>query len=697
VLEQRLNRLRSIGLGAWLGAGSVIVTAAAIAAMAFVCVQILDALVRQEGITRAQLAGASAREALQRAGEDALASARVLSERPTLQRLLADQRDASLQTFLRRFCTSSRLDTCAVLGPEGVVAAVGDPVPWAQVTRAINEQGERFMLAPAGGEPPIFGAAVEIPGHSRMRAVTAVRADRRLLADIGEQVGARVSMVNYATYVPASEDPLTLLHSEALSDGRSAARRLTKPDAYVASVLVSASTGELVGLMDVSLDAAEFDRIVADVTRQLVWIAIIVAALAGLAGMLYGRWIARPITQLRDAAVRIGQGDFAVSIPPVAPKQLGELAATMDEMQRNLVELTTALRHREAEAQAVLGGIVEGVYAVDSERRIRYVNPQAARLLGRSEDELLGRFCGDVLNPHAVDGERPCTRNCPILIARKRGRAQAAERLCLPDGRTRSTVIVSAAPVDGQQVQVIRDETDLEAARRARDSVLAHISHEFRTPVAAQLASLELLRDGLGKLTEAEQRTLFESFSRGALRLMRLIDNLLESVRIESGQLTIRRQRVALDDVVSEAAELVAPLLAQRGQKLEVRLPEDMPEIIGDSQRLTQVFVNLLSNAVKFAPESGEIRIGGELRDGHARLWVEDEGPGVEEHDSTTLFDRFRRGSDAEPDAPGLGLGLWIVKSIIERHGGHVGVERVEDRCTRFWVSLPLAPVGEPA
>src|SRR5690606_32670944 len=118
---------------------------------------------------------------------------------------------------------------------------------------------------------------------------------------------------------------------EALSDGRSAARRLTKPDAYVASVLVSASTGELVGLMDVSLDAAEFDRIVADVTRQLVWIAIIVAALAGLAGMLYGRWIARPITQLRDAAVRIGQGDFAVSIPPVAPKQLGELAATMDE------------------------------------------------------------------------------------------------------------------------------------------------------------------------------------------------------------------------------------------------------------------------------------------------------------------------------------------------------------------------------
>src|SRR5579883_1171036 len=105
----------------------------------------------------------------------------------------------------------------------------------------------------------------------------------------------------------------------------------------------------------------------------------------------------------------------------------------------------------------------------------------------------------------------------------------------------RTTLITSSGPVEGLQVQVIRDETELEAVRRARDSVLANISHEFRTPLAAQLATIELLRERLTE-SNAEHAPLVRSLERGTLRLTRLIDNLLESVRIESGQLAIRRQ-----------------------------------------------------------------------------------------------------------------------------------------------------------
>src|ERR1700689_4177755 len=146
--------------------------------------------------------------------------------------------------------------------------------------------------------------------------------------------------------------------------------------------------------------------------------ATIVAAIAGRLGVLYGRWLARPVGALRELAERIGRGDFSTALPAVAPLEVGALARSMDEMRRNLVDLTDTLRRREAEAQTVLSGVVEGVYAVDHERRIRYANPQVARLLGRPAGEIVGQFCGDVLQPQRVNGERPCEHNCPIIAER---------------------------------------------------------------------------------------------------------------------------------------------------------------------------------------------------------------------------------------------------------------------------------------
>ncbi len=114
-------------------------------------------------------------------------------------------------------------------------------------------------------------------------------------------------------------------------------------------------------------------------------------------------------------------------------------------------------------------------------------------------------------------------------------------------------VLTSAKPVDNLQVQELRDETELEAVRRARDTVLANVSHEFRTPLAAQLASIELLRAGLHTRTPAQLEELVLSLERGTLRLTQLIDNLLESVRIEAGQLDIRHQSIDLADVIEDA------------------------------------------------------------------------------------------------------------------------------------------------
>jgi signal transduction histidine kinase/HAMP domain-containing protein len=683
------NSQPRVGLASWLGGGSVFVVLLAVAAIAIACGILLNRLVQQQALVRAQLAVATARELLRRAGEDALSDARVLAERPTLQRLLETEPNSGLEPFLRRYSDSTDTDVAAVIRGEAAVAQSGPEVNWAQIATALQEQGERFLIAPKNGGPIIWGAAAAIPG-SEMRAVTLKFTSNAALVSLSRQVGAQLSVTNFATYHAPPDDEMTPLHTQALTGpGGAAAGKLRHGDPYAATIVLAAQTGEVVGLLDARLSSAEFGG----ATRNFEWIlavvAIIVAVIAGFLGVLYGRWLAQPVIALRGLAERMGRGDFSVAIPAGAPLEVDALARSMDEMRRNLVNLTEALRRREAEAQAVLSGVVEGVFAVDIERRIRYANAQVANLLQRPESEIVGRFCGDVLQPQPHNGERPCVHHCPIVAARTSPQSSAREILCLRDGSTRSTIVLSAPPVQGVQVQILRDETDLEAARRARDSVLGNISHEFRTPLAAQLASIELLRDGLKDMPPEAQQELLSNVERGVLRLMRLIDNLLESVRIEAGQDTIRQQPVDLLDVVVDARDLIAPLLRQRQLSVSIDDSGIGAIVRGDAQRLGQVFVNLLSNAAKFAPEGSTIRLGGQRSGAQVDVWIEDEGPGVPDGSSSAIFERFQRGVGTEPDAPGLGLGLWIVKSIVERHGGTVRMERTPAQRTRFTLSLP--------
>jgi signal transduction histidine kinase len=689
VTSDKSNSQPQVGLASWLGGGSVFIVLLAVAAIAITCALLLNRLVQQQALVRAQLAVATARELLRRAGEDALSDARVLAERPTLQRLLESEPNSGVAPFLRRFSETIGTDVTALMRGDTALAQSGPAIDWPEIATALQEQGERFVVAPKDGGALIWGAAAPVPGTD-VRAITLKLTDQALLDKLGAQVGAQLRAVNFATYHAPPDDDMTPLHTRALANpGGAAAGRLPGNSPYAATMVLAAQTGEVVGLLDARLGGAEFLA----ATRSFDWIlgttAIIVAAIAGLLGVLYGRWLARPVVALRELAERIGRGDFSTALPAVAPLEVGALARSMDEMRRNLVDLTDTLRRREAEAQTVLSGVIEGVYAVDHERRIRYANAQVARLLGRPAGEIVGQFCGDVLQPQRVNGERPCECNCPIIAARASPQASLREMLCLADGSTRSAIVLSAPPVQGVQVQILRDETELEATRRARDSVLGNISHEFRTPLAAQLASIELLRDGLSDMSVEAQRELLSNVERGVLRLMRLIDNLLESVRIEAGQHSIRQQPVDLAEVIADARDLIEPLLRQRQLTIELDRSGIGAIVRGDAQRLGQVFVNLIANAAKFAPEGSTIRIGGKRSDTQFEVWVEDEGPGVQQGASDSIFERFQRGADSEPDAPGLGLGLWIVKSIMERHGGTVRMQRTHDQRTRFVLSLP--------
>ena len=695
VTRQRLDELRrvfgaerSFATTLALTLGGLLL--AAIVALATSGVGLLRQQAEEQALARVELAGVSARDELRRRSDEALTSARLLAGRPTLLRLVREGNPEQIDFFLRRFCETAGFDACAVVIGDSVTAAVG-PIRWDQLAGPVAEQGERFMVATPSAPDGALGATAELQAMPGVRVVVARYFDRRLATALGERAGVEIRLVRLSDWLEAVDPDLKELHSAAVTDGRTVARLIPAENAYASSTPVSAVTGEGVALIEARLPEATVAGAVDRFVRRLTVIAAVLAVLALLAAWLLARRIGDPVQALADAARRLGRGDFSTAVPAGGTAEVAALGRTMDDMRRNLIELTAVLRKREAEAQALLQGVVEGVFAVDGERRIRYLNAQGARMLGVDAASAVGRFCGDVLRPCGDGGARPCDSNCPIVAARAAGKAEATERLQAADGSHRVVVIGSAGAVEGLQVQVMRDETEIEAVRRTRDAILANIAHEFRTPLAAQQASIELLRDGLHTMSGEQVEELVVSLQRGTLRLTRLIDNLLESIRIESGQLAIRRQAVDLAQVVEDAEQLVGGLLVQRRQSLRVELPAGLPVIQGDAQRLAQVFTNLLANANKFGPEGSEIRVGGAASGDECTVWVEDEGPGVPGPQGESIFERFYRAADQEPEPRGMGLGLWIVKSIVERHGGRARVERTPAGRTRFSVTLPVA------
>jgi signal transduction histidine kinase len=534
---------------------------------------------------------------------------------------------------------------------------------------------------------------VEVLSQRGAVVVTVILLDEALSQQIGREIGLTVTILEREAALAGS--PQAVLRSRAVVGGEPAAARLDAVGLYVATLPLRAPSGEVVGVVETELPTTNVTLSLHNLIETLLFLTLGVAALAAFISFLFGRWLGRPLRALTDAAARIGHGDFSTPIAAQSGGEIGSLAATFEEMRQRLLQLTAHLRREQAESNAIITNVVEGVFTVDRQRRLRYINPQAAAMLGVEPKDAIGRFCGDVLNPQGPDQVRPCEEHCPIVHSRFRAGARAVEHLLLHSGQSRTVIIASAPPDEGQQVQVMRDETEVEATRRLRDAILANISHEFKTPLSAQLASIDLLLDQLPDLTTDQIGELVLSLQRGTLRLTHLIDNLLESVRIEAGEYTIRRRPVSVDEVIEQALELTRPLLQQRGQEVSVELPYPLPTLTGDAPRLTQVFVNLLANASKFSPAGSAIHIGGVVGPEALTVWVEDQGPGLPQPAGQALFTRFMRSPAEEPDQSGVGLGLWIVKSIVERHGGAVDA-RSSSAGTRMCVTLPVAVSPTP-
>ena len=227
-------------------------------------------------------------------------------------------------------------------------------------------------------------------------------------------------------------------------------------------------------------------------------------------------------------------------------------------------------------------------------------------------------------------------------------------------------------------------------------TVLATVAHELRGPLTALATSSELLAEDFLHLDPQQVKNMLGAMHRRTLWLQGLVENLLCAATIREGRLQLYRQSLSLTDLLADVEAVVGPLLEQRGQRLRVRRAANLPEVLADSRRLGQVLINLILNASKFGAANTVIDVTISRRGGVIRVAVADRGPGVSPEQAHRLFEPYYRApATSGSGKDGVGLGLSIVKSIVEAHGGQVGVESRRGGGARFWFSVPT--VGHTA
>ncbi len=333
--------------------------------------------------------------------------------------------------------------------------------------------------------------------------------------------------------------------------------------------------------------------------------------------------------------------------------------------------------------------ISEGIVTFDADARISYFSPGAERITGWSSQEANNRHINQVFH---LPGEQEnflnqlpgLERTGDILI---HTRTNHIKKLAVHVSK-----IESCNQEHAQTALIICDASEEGSTQHLRSSFLANISHEFRTPLSAINASVEYLLEEVEPLSKAEIKELLASIHISVTGLQTLIDNLLESINIEAGRFNIRLQSTDIQEVVTEAGHIMQPLLNRRNQSLCIHQPEQLPMIEADPLRLTQVLVNLLSNASKYGPIGQTIEIDLEvIGDRLLRVAVADQGPGIPERDREKLFQRFARLNHQDGAQYGVGLGLSVVKAIVEEHRGEAGMDARPGGGSVFWFSIPIA------
>ena len=398
-------------------------------------------------------------------------------------------------------------------------------------------------------------------------------------------------------------------------------------------------------------------------------LAALLVVIGAIVSLLISRTITRPIVKLRRGAEEIMKGNLDYKVGTRAGDEIGQLSRQFDSMTANLREsrdkledYSTSLEKKVEERTTELNERVK-----ESERqRVALIN------IAQDLDETNKNLKTEVTERKRVERELQ-ERNEQLDAQNEELQSQTEELVT-------------------QQQEIIEKTGEVERANQLKSEFLASMSHGLRTPLNVIIGFSELMRDEVpGKLND-EQRQCLDDIQGSGKHLLNLINEVLDLSRIESGRTKLNLTNLALTEVTESLARTMLPILAPRQQSLDIKIEEGLPLVRADKAQASEVLLNLLSNAAKFTPDGGKLKIEAVREDNWCRVSVIDNGIGIKKEDQEQIFEPFYQlDNPLTKGKSGTGLGLALVKQIIEKHGGQVWVESEYGKGSRFIFTLPLA------
>lgn len=438
------------------------------------------------------------------------------------------------------------------------------------------------------------------------------------------------------------------------------------------------ATRHPLGFVRVSLTTTRLEEVVGGAQRDVLMSGVVALLGVLVLSTIFARSISQPVVELRDVARAIAGGDLSRRPALSAPGEVGDLATALHRMTEQLAHRLAALEADDQLMVAVLESLEEGVLAIDERGMVIRLNQRARMLLNAAAPlpfprELLPR---DAAVRAAVEHAMA-------------GRSMPPEEVALHD----RTVAVASRPLGpGGAVVTVLDLTVLRKLETIRRDFVANVSHELKTPLTAVSGFAETLLDD--DIPEAQRRRFVETIRDNAWRMQRIVDDLLDLSRIESGGWRPNVGHVDVATIVGEVFTAVQASAEAKGLRLVADIPPAAAVVHADPTAFRQIVSNLVENAVRYTHE-GSVTLRTRL--GEAGIWVDvrDTGIGIAPEHVPRIFERFYRADPARSrEQGGTGLGLAIVRHLVDAHGGRVEAASLLGRGTTISVLLPFVPAA---
>jgi PAS domain S-box-containing protein len=334
----------------------------------------------------------------------------------------------------------------------------------------------------------------------------------------------------------------------------------------------------------------------------------------------------------------------------------------------------------------------DAVLRLDAKRVIVTANQSAADLTGFPAADLVGKDVGQVLDPRSKDG-KPLLDSAwhpSTLLPSVRRLPEHEVTVRRADGEAVKTYVTGRYQRNGNgelvgAVLVLRPAGNRGHQSATGIEIVSTVSHELRSPLTSVKGYTSLLLNRWDRLKDDQKRMMLEQVNHDADRVTRLITELLDISRLESGRLVLRRQMIDLKAVAQSVIEKVA--MEYPDLECDMQFPDEVPAVYADPDKIVQVLTNLVENACKYASSTG-IVVAAEVGDDALAVRVSDRGEGISETDLSKIFTKFFRRADTKPT--GSGLGLWISRGLVEAHGGKLTVSSIPGKGSTFRFTLPL-------